>query len=59
MDQQDLEQRPFFRDNEQAPQGLPFRVEGETRCAVRPWEQGIDREAGQERSLPMWIGQTV
>jgi len=45
----------FFRDHEQAPQGLPIRDMSKARGAGRARRQGIEREAGQERPLPMRI----
>src|SRR5262249_61074841 len=49
----------FFRDDEQAPKRIPVRDKGEASRADRSRQQGTDREAGQERPLPMRFGHTV
>jgi hypothetical protein len=49
----------FFRDDEQAPQGLPVREESKAWRPHRPRQQGTDREAGKKRSLPVRIEENL
>jgi hypothetical protein len=49
----------FFRVDEQTPQGLPLRDDGEVWPADRPRQQGTQREVGPERSLPVRVRQAV
>src|SRR4051812_26108076 len=49
----------FFRDDEQATQGVPLGDGRQTRRADRAWRQGAQREAGPQRPLPMRVGQAL
>jgi hypothetical protein len=39
MGKRNINDQSFFRDDEQATEGIPFRNEGKARCSHRPWKQ--------------------
>ncbi len=55
----DFNDSAFFRDDEQAAQGLPIGDEGETRHPPGPRRQVARREARPQRPVPMRQRQAI
>jgi len=43
----------YFSTDEQTATGLPVGDESETRIPGRPWRQGVEREVGPQRPVPV------